>query len=157
MLPSDPVSHSRENYPDRVKRHTPPSPIAKNCLFAFLIGGLICAIGEGMAQGLLLLGVEEERAYPLVTVVMIFLSALLTGIGVYDRIARHGGAGTLVPVTGFANSVVSPAIDTKSEGFAVGVGSKIFTVAGPVILFAVLSGTVYGVLYYFLTKAGGAL
>ena len=156
MHPSDPAYYTDETYPDRVKRRTPPSPLAKNCLFAFLIGGAICAVGEGMAQGLLLLDVATERAYPLVTVAMIFLSALLTGVGVYDRIARHGGAGTLVPVTGFANAVVSPAIDTKSEGVAVGVGSKIFTVAGPVILFAVLSGTLYGVIYYFL-QAGGAV
>ena len=143
-----------EDYGARVRRHTPPSPLLKDCLLAFLFGGGICALGELLAALFRRLGAGEEEVYPLVTVGMIFLAALLTGLGVYDRIAKHAGAGTLVPVTGFANSVVSPAIDTKSEGAIVGVGAKIFTVAGPVILYAVLAGTLYGVIYYIAGASG---
>lgn len=135
---------TNEDYKNKIKRHVKPSPLGKNCAFAFLIGGGICAVGEVARQLLLLGGVEEKVAPMLVSVGLIFLAAVLTGIGVFDNIARVAGAGTLVPVTGFANAVVSPAIDTKSEGLVVGVGSKIFTVAGPVILFATLSGVVYG-------------
>lgn len=135
---------TNEDYKNKIKRHVNPSPLGKNCTFAFLIGGGICAVGEVARQLLLLGGVEEKVAPMLVSVGLIFLAAVLTGIGVFDNIARVAGAGTLVPVTGFANAVVSPAIDTKSEGLVVGVGSKIFTVAGPVILFATLSGVVYG-------------
>ena len=105
-------------------------------------------IGELLAALYSYLGASEKNAYILVTVSLIFIAALLTGLGVFDKIARHAGAGTLVPVTGFANAVVSPAIDTKSEGFILGVGAKIFTLAGPVILFAVLSGTLYGIIFY---------
>ncbi len=140
----------RENYAERVKRHTPPSALAPDCLKAFLIGGGISALGELLAFLYRSLSVREEQVYPLVTVTLIFLSALLTGIGVYDRIARHAGAGTLIPVTGFANAVVSPAIDTKSEGPIVGVGAKIFTVAGPVILYATLAGAIYGAIYFLI-------
>ncbi|MBQ7314809.1 MAG: stage V sporulation protein AC [Clostridia bacterium] len=136
-----------EPYTSRIRRHTPPSPTKKNCLFAFLIGGGICFAGQWLLYLYEALGATRDDASTLVTVTLIFLSALLTGIGVYDRIARVAGAGTLVPVTGFANAVVSPAIDTKQEGFILGVGAKIFTVAGPVILYGVLCGAVYGVLY----------
>ena len=143
---------ARDRYDDRIRRHTPRSPLKKNLLLAGLFGGSICAIGEGAAQLLLRAGVEDKTAYLLVTVGMIFLAAALTGIGVYDRIARHAGAGTLVPVTGFANAVVSPAIDNKSEGALVGIGTKIFTVAGPVILFAVLAGTIYGAIFWLVGR-----
>ena len=143
-------SVKNEDYQTRVKEHTPRSRITRDCLKAFFIGGDICAAGEAIAYLYQTLGATEEDAYPLVTVTLIFLSALLTGIGVYDRIARHGGAGTLIPVTGFANAVVSPAIDTKSEGVIVGVGAKIFTVAGPVILYSVLTGSLYGAILYIV-------
>lgn len=135
---------TNEDYKNKIKRHVKSSPLGKNCSFSFLIGGGICAVGEVARQLFLLGGVEEKVAPMLVSVGLIFLAAILTGIGVFDNIARVAGAGTLVPVTGFANAVVSPAIDTKSEGLVVGVGSKIFTVAGPVILFATLSGVAYG-------------
>lgn len=131
-----------------MQSHLPSSPIRKNCLFAFLIGGGICFLGEWMRYGFAALGASEEDSFTLVTISLIFLAALLTGIGVFDRIARIGGAGTLVPVTGFANAVVSPAIDTKSEGIVIGVGAKIFTVAGPVILFGILCGAIFGVIHY---------
>ena len=140
------------DYKEIIKAHSPKSKVVKNSTKAFFFGGLICFLGELLAEVYMILGVKEKNAYMLVTVSLIFIAALLTGLGVFDKIARHAGAGTLVPVTGFANAVVSPAIDTKSEGFILGVGAKIFTVAGPVILFAVLSGTLYGIIYFILSS-----
>ena len=137
-----------KDYKKLVKLHTPKSPVLKDCLLSFIFGGSICAIGEILASLFIYFGSDEKTAYTLVTVTLIFIAALLTGLGVFDNIARYAGAGTLVPVTGFANSVVSSAIDTKSEGLVLGVGAKIFTVAGPVILYAVLSGAFLGVIYY---------
>ncbi len=126
------------------------SPVVKNCILAFAVGGAICAIGQVLYFFYVWLGVQSDDAYPLVTVTLVFIAALLTGIGVFDRIARFAGAGTLVPVTGFANAVVSPAIDNKSEGLVLGVGAKIFTVAGPVLLFGTLAGCLWGLIYYFI-------
>ena len=140
-----------EDYKKLTKAMSPRSKVPKNCAKAFFFGGGICLFGDLLATLYIYLGMNEKNAYILVTVTLIFCAALLTGLGVFDKIARHAGAGTLVPVTGFANAVVSPAIDTRSEGFILGVGAKIFTVAGPVILFAVLSGTLYGVIYYLVT------
>ena len=137
-----------KDYKKLTKYHTPKSNFFLNSLKAFLSGGIICLFGEAIASFFMFLNFTEKDSYTLVTIILIFISALLTGLGIFDKIARHSGAGTLVPVTGFANSVVSPAIDTKSEGLILGVGAKIFTVAGPVILYAVLSGTVYGIIYY---------
>ena len=137
-----------EEYKKLTKSLSPKSKLFKNSAKAFLFGGGICMLGELLASLYFHLGASEKNAYILVTVSLIFIAAVLTGLGVFDKIARHAGAGTLVPVTGFANAVVSPAIDTKSEGFILGVGAKIFTVAGPVILFAVLFGTLYGIIFY---------
>ena len=131
-----------------MKLHSPGSKVIKNSLKAFFFGGTICLFGELLAELYIFLGLSEKTSYTLVTVSLIFIAALLTGVGLFDKIARHAGAGTLVPVTGFANAVVSPAIDTKSEGLILGVGAKIFTVAGPVILYATLSGTLFGIIYY---------
>ena len=137
-----------DEYKKITKELSPKSEIFKNSAKAFLFGGSICLFGELLALLYSFLGASEKNAYLLVTVSLIFVAAILTGLGVFDKIARHAGAGTLVPVTGFANAVVSPAIDTKSEGYILGVGAKIFTVAGPVILFAVLSGTLFGIIYF---------
>jgi stage V sporulation protein AC len=113
-----------------------------------LIGGTICTIGE-VLKTVYALKIEDEKTVgTLVSFTLIVFTAILTGIGVFDKIAKHAGAGTLVPITGFANSVVSPAIDTKAEGLVLGVGAKIFTVAGPVLLYATLAGTLYGVIYW---------
>ena len=139
-----------EEYKKITKRQTPKSKLLKNSLKAFFFGGFICLFGQLLATLFLYLGIDEKNSYTLVTVSLIFIAALLTGLGVFDRIARHAGAGTLVPVTGFANAVVSPAIDTKAEGLILGVGAKIFTVAGPVILFSVLSGTLLGIIYFLV-------
>lgn len=144
-------TESAEGYKGRIKRHAPHSPLFKDCAFAFLFGGGICLFGQLLCYLYIGLGLAPSDAYLCVTVTLIFLASLLTGLGVFDKIARYAGAGTLLPVTGFANSVVSPAIDTKSEGLILGVGAKIFTVAGPVILYSTIAGTVYGVIYYLMS------
>ena len=131
-----------------IKKYSPGSTFFKNSLLAFLFGGLICVIGELLKTLYFELGADEKNAGTLVTVTLILVAALLTGLGIFDKIARYAGAGTLVPVTGFSNAVVSQAMDAKNEGYVLGVGAKIFTVAGPVILFGILSGVIYGVIYY---------
>lgn len=146
------MNMDKQAYKKYVKEHAPKSPLVKDILFAFLIGGLICAFGEGLIiiyENFL--GLQEENASLLCSVSLIFLSVLLTSLGVFDKIAKRGGAGTLVPITGFANVVASSAIDSKNEGFILGLGSKIFSVAGPVLLYGVISGTIYGIIYYIFT------
>ena len=120
----------------------------KDCACAFLVGGLISALAEALTRGYGLLNISEENVKTLVPVTLIFFAALLTGLGVFDDIAKFAGAGTLVPITGFANAVASPAIDTKSEGLVMGVGAQMFTIAGPVIVYGVLTSVSYGFLYW---------
>ena len=141
---------NNEYYKSLIKKHSGKSPLFKNCISAFFVGGLICFIGQWLFFLYSYLGIDEKNAYTLVTVSFILLSSLATALGFFDKIARHGGAGTLLPVTGFSNSVTSSAIDTRSEGFILGVGKGIFTVAGPVILYSTISGTLYGTIYYLL-------
>ena len=131
-----------------IKKCTPKSPTVKNTVKAFLVGGSICLIAELLRRLYIRLGQDAETAQIYATLSIVFLGAVLTAVGVFDRFARHGGAGTLVPITGFSNSVISSAIDSQSEGYILGVGKGIFTVAGPVILYAVVSGTVYGLIYF---------
>ena len=139
----------KESYKKYTEAVAPKSPLLKDCIWAFLVGGLICCIGQGLLDVYgKALGLSEKDSGTLCSVTLIFAAALLTGIGIFDNIARHAGAGTLVPITGFANSVVSPAIDSKSEGLILGVGAKIFTVAGPVLLYGTLAGAVYGLVYW---------
>lgn len=138
-----------------IKKHSPGSSLFKNSLLAFLFGGLICVIGQLLLSLYSYLGADEKTAGILVTVTLIFIAAILTALGIFDKIARHAGAGTLVPVTGFSNAVVSQAMDAKSEGYVMGVGAKIYTVAGPVILYGLLSGFVYGVIYYLYKLVEG--
>ncbi len=137
-----------KRYADKTANH---SPTGKNCVHAFLSGGLICLSAGLLAELYTALGAGKEDAGTLASVTLIFLAALLTGIGVFDDIAKWAGAGTLVPITGFANSVVSPAIDNKAEGWVLGVGAKIFTISGPVILYGTLAGVIYGVVYWVTT------
>ena len=139
---------NNKEYKNLIKKHAPKSPVFKNCVFAFLVGGSLCAIGEWLAYFYRFLGVSTENSYVLVTVTYIVLASFATALGFFDKIARFAGAGTLLPVTGFSNSVTSSAIDTRSEGFIGGVGKGIFTVAGPVILYSVIAGTVWGIVYY---------
>ena len=145
------MNMDKKTYEKFVKARTPRSPIGKNCAFAFLIGGTICALAEGLFHLYLALSVPEEQVKTLVPVTLVFLAALLTGLGVFDDIARFAGAGTLVPITGFSNAVASPAIESKSEGFILGVGAKIFTIAGPVIVYGVLSSILYGIVLWIMS------
>lgn len=135
-----------------LEKHKTKSPLLKDFLMAYLFGGIICIIGELIKIGLLELGAKEENAGTLTTITVILIASLLTGLGIFDMIAKHAGAGTLVPVTGFSNAVTSQAMDAKSEGIILGVGAKIFTVAGPVILFGIASGVVYGIIYFMITS-----
>ena len=139
----------RKEYNDLVSSKAPKSPILKNCALAFLIGGAICTVGHGLKDLFLYLGFGDKDASSLVCVTLIFLSVLATGLGIFDNLAKYAGAGTFVPITGFANAVSSCAIDNKSEGYVLGVGAKMFIIAGPVIVYGILSGALYGVIYYF--------
>ncbi len=146
------MNMDKETYKKYATAHAPRSPIAKNCFNAFCIGGLICAIGQGLNDIYhLVLGMSKDDAGLLSSCTLVLVAVILTAFGVFDEIAKVAGAGTLVPITGFANAVVSPAIDSKSEGFILGVGAKIFTVAGPVLLYGILSGAIYGVIYYIIS------
>ena len=137
---------SREEYAALVREKTPPSPLGGNLLRAFLVGGLICCAGQAFFELYRAAGLDKETAAPVVSVTLVFLGALLTGLGVYDNIARFAGAGSLVPITGFANSVVSPALEFKSEGFITGMAAKMFVIAGPVLVYGTAASVVYGVI-----------
>ncbi len=143
-----------EDYQKLVWRHTPKKPLWKGCLGAFLIGGLICTLGEVFKEVYLYFGCDETTASALESVTLVFCSVLLTGIGVYDNIARVGGAGTLVPITGFANAMSSPVIEFRVEGMVLGIGPKIFSVAGSVIAYGVAASALYGLIYYILFQIG---
>lgn len=134
-----------EEYQKYVKSIAPKSPIVKDTLFAFVIGGGICVVGQLIQNGWTATGLGKEEAGTATAMTLVLISALLTGLNLYNKIARFGGAGTLVPITGFANAVVSPAIDFKSEGFITGMAAKMFQIAGPVIVFGTLASVVYGV------------
>lgn len=137
---------TNEEYKKYAERHAPRSPVGKNLLWAFLIGGLICCLGQFLLNLYTSLGLDEESAATAVSVSLVFLGALLTGFGVYDTIAKRAGAGTLVPITGFANSVVAPALEFKTEGFITGTAVKMFSIAGPVIVFGISASVVYGLI-----------
>ncbi len=141
---------TNDQYNEYVKKKSPNSSTLKDCFLAFLIGGLICTIGQFINIFFTSRGLSEELSATLTSVSLIFLGALLTGLNVYDDIAKYAGGGTIVPITGFANSIVSSAMEFKSEGFVMGLGAKIFTIAGPVIVFGVISSVVCGLIYYIL-------
>ena len=140
--------YSIEGKKEIIKQFTPKTKLLKNSFFAFTFGGLICLAGELLRRLFAHLGASEKTSLTLVSISLISLASLLTAFGVFDKIARFAGAGTLVPITGFSNAVCSQAIDAKSEGIVLGVGAKIFTVAGPVILYGITFGTIYGIIYY---------
>lgn len=141
---------SAREYDAMVQKASPRSPVLKDCLFALLFGGAICTLGQGLADLFMLLGFTLQDARTFVSISLIFLSAALTAFGVYDNIAKYAGAGTLVPITGFANSMVSPALEFKSEGFITGLGSKMFVVSGPVLVFGLSASVFYGVVLYLI-------
>ncbi|MPN18020.1 hypothetical protein SDC9_165378 [bioreactor metagenome] len=144
---------NEKEYAAFVKERAKKSPLPKDMIFAFIIGGGICVLGQAIQNGWLALGLAKDDAGAATSVSLVALSALLTGLNLYNSIARFGGAGTLVPITGFANAVVSPAIDFKSEGFVTGMATKMFLIAGPVIVFGVLSGALYGIALMLLGMA----
>ena len=148
---------SNQEYGELAKRRSPASAMYKTIPMAFVIGGAICCIGEGLLNMYTAFGLSEEQAGMWTSMTLIFLSALLTGLKLYDRIAQHAGAGTLVPITGFANSVVSPALDFKSEGYVLGLGAKMFIISGPVIVYGISASVIYGLIYYIFKMFQGAV
>lgn len=145
------MSVSNKEYGKIAKEMSPPSPHIKNFVWAYCIGGLICVIGQLFTELYNYLELEEKVVKMLVPTTLIFIAALLTGLKLFDKIAKHAGAGTLVPITGFANAVVSPAIEFKSEGWVLGLGANIFKIAGPVIAYGTIASVVYGIVYWITT------
>ena len=143
-----------QEYQAYVKQKAKKSPIVKDVILAFLVGGLICVVGQAIQNGWSAAGLNQEDAGTATSCSLVFLSALLTGLNLYNKLARFGGAGTLVPITGFANAVVSPAIDFKSEGFVTGMAAKMFQIAGPVIVFGTLDSVIYGVALMLMRTLG---
>ena len=144
---SNPIE-SKQKYQEYVDKKSPNSPILKNCFNAFWVGGLICTIGQICTTIYSNLGLDIKDARAAVSVTLVFLGAFLTALGVYDNIAKYAGAGSLVPITGFANSIVSPAIEFKSEGHIMGIGAKMFTIAGPVLVFGINASILYGLIIW---------
>ena len=140
-----------KEYQKLADSYAPKSPIGKDCFHAFWIGGLICVLGQLAINGYMALGMEKTNASTAASMSLVALSALLTGLSLYDDIAKVAGAGTLVPITGFANSISAPAVEFKTEGFILGVGAKMFTIAGPVIVYGVSASVVYGLIYWITT------
>lgn len=142
---------TENEYSQLVDEMSPKSPMWRDCLNAFWIGGLICTVGQLLQNGYMALGLEKTDASTAVSMTLVALSALLTGLSLYDDIAKHAGAGTLVPITGFANSIAAPAVEFRTEGFILGVGAKMFTIAGPVIVYGVSASAIYGLAYWITT------
>ena len=142
---------TEREYGKLVGSMAPKSPIGKDCINAFLIGGLICTVGQLIMNGYKALGLDKTDAGTATSMTLVAIAALLTGLSLYDNIAKHAGAGTLVPITGFANSIAAPAVEYKTEGFILGVGAKMFTIAGPVIVYGVSASVVYGFIYWITT------
>ena len=135
-----------KQYSDYVDKKSPNSPILKNCIFAFLIGGLICSIGQIIFDFCKFKGFDQTSSNTIVSIILIGISAFLTGLNLFNKIGKIAGAGSLIPITGFANSIVSPAIEYKSEGYIMGVGAKMFTVAGPVLVYGISASVIVGII-----------
>lgn len=140
-----------KEYQQLTEEMSPKSPMGKDCLLAFLVGGLICTLGQAFIHLYSKFGLDKDAAGTAASMTLVALSALLTGLSLYDNIAKHAGAGTLVPITGFANAIAAPAVEFKTEGFILGVGAKMFTIAGPVIVYGVSASVVYGIIYWIST------
>ena len=142
---------TEKEYGELVKEMQPKSPLGKDCLVAFLVGGLICTLGQALNNAYAALGLAETAAGTATSMTLVALSALFTGLSIYDDLAKHAGAGTLVPITGFANAIAAPAVEFKTEGFVLGVGAKLFTIAGPVIVYGLAASVVYGTVCWIET------
>ena len=147
---------TEKQYDALVKEMSPPSPLGKDSLLAFLVGGAICCLGQVFLNWYSSLGLDKDMAGTAASMSLVALSALFTGLSLYDDLAKHAGAGTLVPITGFANSIAAPAVELKTEGFVLGVGAKMFTIAGPVLVYGTAASAVYGFIYWLWKIAAGA-
>ena len=145
------MANKKSPYQKYADRTAKKSPLFLDCIKAFTVGGIICTFAEALFNFYLGLSIKEDTVKILVPVTLIVLTAIFTGLGIFDKLAKHAGAGTLVPITGFANAVVSPAIDTKAEGYVLGVGAKMFTIAGPVIVYGTVASVIYGIIYWITT------
>ncbi|GMQ63874.1 stage V sporulation protein AC [Vallitalea maricola] len=145
------INEKQKEFQKLVDKTSPKASLLKNCIWAFVVGGIICCIGQGITD-LLMYGAKlpKDTASTFTSIILVFIGALLTGLDIYDSIGKRAGAGSIVPITGFANSIVSPAIEYKNEGYVFGVGAKIFTIAGPVILYGMLSSVIVGLVYYMV-------
>ena len=138
--------NTNQEYSNYVDKKSPNSPILKNCFNAFWVGGLICVIGQLIMDFCMYKGLDQTSATTVVSITLIAISAILTGLNIFNKIGKFAGAGSLIPITGFANSIVSPAIEYKSEGYVMGVGGKMFTVAGPVLVFGISASVIIGII-----------
>lgn len=145
----------KRKYAALLARKSPPSPLLRDCVMAFLFGGGICTVGEGVRMFWLSREMDTDDTAAATAITMVFFGALLTCLHLYDKLAKHAGAGTIVPITGFANAIVSPAIEYKSEGLVLGLGAKLFVIAGPVLVYGITASVIYGLVLFFL-KGGGA-
>lgn len=145
---------TKKDYQKYVDEKTPNSPIGKNIIKAFIVGGIICTIGQGISDGLRAMNLDDKTVSSVTSITLIFIGIFLTAINVYNKIGKFAGAGSIVPITGFANSIASPAIEFKSEGLVLGVGAKIFQIAGPVLVYGISTSIVLGIIYYFVSTAG---
>ncbi len=144
------TKEAQKKYGEMVKAASPNSKLGVDCVKAFIVGGIICILGQFITNILLNYGLSKDSASMYTTIILIFLGVLLTGLGVYEKLGKFAGAGSIVPVTGFANSVAAPAIEFKKEGFIFGVGAKMFIIAGPVVLYGTLTSILVGIIYYFM-------
>ena len=142
------IKVTRTEYQQMAETVSPKSKVLRNCVMAFLVGGAICALGQALTTLFLSFALPEKTAKAFVSISLIALSAIMTGLKVYDKIAKHAGAGTLVPITGFANSIVSPAMEFKSEGYIMGIGAKMFSIAGPVLVYGTCASIIYGLILF---------
>ena len=145
------INEQQKDFQKLVEKSSPKPSLIKNCIWAFVVGGSICCIGQGITDSLMHFAkLPKDTASTFTSIILVFIGALLTGLDLYDSIGKKAGAGSIVPITGFANSIVSPAIEYKNEGYVFGVGAKIFTIAGPVILYGMLSSVIVGLIYYMV-------
>jgi len=143
-------SFTKQDYQKYVQKKSKNSPLLKNVIMSFLVGGTICTIGQAISNFYKARGLSIEQAAGATAITMIFIGALLTGLNVYDSIAKHAGAGTIVPITGFANAIVSPAMEFKTEGYVLGVGAKMFVIAGPVLVYGITTSIIAGIVFFFI-------
>jgi len=143
------ISITKKDYKEMVEKMSPNSHLVKDCIKAFIVGGLICDLGQLITNTLVNMNFPKDESSMITTIILVFIGSLLTSLGIYEKLGKFAGAGSLVPITGFSNSVTAPAIEFKKEGFIFGVGSRMFVIAGPVLLYGILSSFVVGFIYYF--------